>query len=237
MKWVLVTGGAKNLGANLCRALAENGYHLLLHYNTSQGLAESVAGECKKFGICVELLQGDFSSVSSVHAFIEQNKEKFSNVFALVNNVGNYQVLSASKTSSECLRDLYQTNLHAPFALIQALLPSLCDRRGTIINIGCAGVETVRADTYSTAYTMTKQSLWLLTKSLALELAPLGVRVNMLSPGHLTHSVDLPEDLSDIPMGRAGTGKELAKLLLFLLDESNAYITGQNVDIAGGVRL
>jgi 3-oxoacyl-[acyl-carrier protein] reductase len=132
---------------------------------------------------------------------------------------------------------LFQTNLHAPFILIKHLVSSLCQHRGHIINIGAAGLGRMRADTYSTAYTLTKQNLWMLTRSLALELAPAGVRVNMVSPGHLETSVNLPTDPLKLPMGRPGYHHEISRLILFLLDPANHYITGQNIEVAGGVSL
>ena len=95
----------------------------------------------------------------------------------------------------------------------------------------------MRADVYSTAYTMTKASLLLLTKSLALELAPDQVRVNMISPGYLEDSVDLPMDLSKIPMQRPAKSEEVADVIAFLLSDKAYYLTGQNIEVAGGTRL
>ena len=99
------------------------------------------------------------------------------------------------------------------------------------------GLSTERADTYSTAYTFTKASLLMLTKALAKEYAPDGVTVNMVSPGHLDISVDLPEDLNTLPMKRPATCEEVARVVTFLLRDENNYLTGQNIDIAGALRL
>ena len=81
----------------------------------------------------------------------------------------------------------------------------------SIVNIGVAGVIALYADTYSTAYTMTKLGLWMLSKSLAKELAPQQVRVNMVSPGLLDNAVDMPKDLSKLPMRRPGTVEDVAE--------------------------
>ena len=98
-------------------------------------------------------------------------------------------------------------------------------------------MEGLRADVNATAYTITKLGLWMLTRSLAKELAPSQVRVNMVSPGYLDISVDLPEDVSKLPMGRSGTTKEVANIIALLLDKQSSYITGQNIEVAGAVRL
>ena len=128
----------------------------------------------------------------------------------------------------------FQTNLNAPYQLMKQLIPSIKQQKGSIINIGVSGLNFVHADVYSTAYTITKSALLMLTKSLAIELAPDQVRVNMISPGYLETSVDLPSDLSHIPLNRLGTLQEVADMVVYLLSEKASYITGQNIEIAGG---
>jgi NAD(P)-dependent dehydrogenase (short-subunit alcohol dehydrogenase family) len=235
--WALVTGGAKNLGSKICLALAEKNRNVLVHYHTSKKEAEEVAEKCRTLGVSAETIQGDFSSREGIQAFLKICLESFPETNVLINNVGAYLIQSSLNTSVEEWHGLFHTNLHAPFEIIQALTPALKKSKGNIINIGCVGVESTQADTYSSAYMISKQALLMLTKSVALELAPSGVRVNMLSPGHLEHSVDLPKDLSVIPVGRAAKSDDLTRVVTFLLDEENSYITGQNIDVAGGLRL
>lgn len=237
MGWTLVTGGAKNLGAVICIELARQGHSVVIHYKQSEEEAKSVLKECLKYNVSAEIIQGDFSTLESTLKFIDGYQKRFPETKNLINNVGNYLLGTSLKITPEQWYDLFQTNLHTPHVLINKLAPSIKKQQGSIINIGIAGLNALRADTYATAYTITKAGLLMLTKSLALELAPFDVRVNMVSPGYLENAVDMPKDLSKIPMQRAGSFTEVAEMVAFLLSNKAAYTTGQNIEIAGGVRL
>lgn len=236
MGWTLVTGGAKRLGAKLCLDLAAHGHAVLVHYHTSQREAKEVVDACRSLGATAEMIQGDFSTTASTEDFIRMCQKLFP-IKILINNIGNYLVKSASNTTLEEWCAVFQSNLHVPFALSRAFLPSLCQHQGSIINIGIAGVGNMRADTYSTAYTAAKMALLMLTKSLAKEMAPKGLCVNMISPGYLENAIDLPQDVTQLPMERAATLEEVSRVVMYLLDEQSRYITGQNIEVAGGVRL
>lgn len=235
--WTLVTGGAKRLGAELCVGLAKERLPILLHYKTSAEEARHVVEECRTYGVEAHSIQGDFSSLEGTHAFIQNCLEKYPSIKNLINNVGNYLVKSAADTSPEEWNALFQTNLHAPFALSTAFIPSLIQHQGSIINIGMVGVNHMAADTYCTAYRMAKMALNMLTKSLAKELAPQNVRVNMVSPGFLENSVDLPKNVTRLPMHRTASLNEVVRVVSFLLQDDSSYITGQNIEVGGGVLL
>lgn len=237
MSWTLVTGGAKHLGADLCYTLAQAGYNVVVHYNKSKTDAEKVAKKCQSFGVQAEIIQGDFSNQESLHTFIKNYLERFEQTQNFISNVGNFLIKSSLQTEINEWEELFQINLHAPFAIIKALSPSIIHHQGQIITIGVAGLTGHRANTYSTAYYLTKQSLYGLTKSLAKELAPQEVRVNMISPGFLAHSVDLADEIKKIPMKRPAKNEEICRVLTFLLDPKSSYITGQNIEIAGGFGL
>lgn len=237
MAWTLVTGGAKRLGADICEALARNGYPVVIHYYRSQAEAHAVVERCQALGVQAAAIQGDFSSLETTLDFAERYMDQFGETAHLINNVGSYLVKSALETDSQEWMTLFQTNLHAPFILIKKLISSIRLCKGQIINIGISGIQQVRANTYSTAYSIAKLSLWMLTRSLARELAPSGVRVNMVSPGYLDTAIDLPTDLSRLPMHRPAQCWEISRTILFLLHPDSAYITGQNIEVAGGVGL
>jgi NAD(P)-dependent dehydrogenase (short-subunit alcohol dehydrogenase family) len=140
-------------------------------------------------------------------------------------------------TDPDDLQFLFQTNLYAPFALTKAFLPSITKAKGNIINIGIAGLNAPRASKTQASYDAIKMALLSLTKSLALDLATTGVRVNMVSPGYLTNSVVLPSDPLSLPMHRTGALDEVARAITFLIDPASSYITGQNIEVSGGVAL
>lgn len=235
--WTLVTGGAKRIGAEICLNLAKQGYPILVHYNQSQKEAVDIRDQCRDFGVESEVIQGDFSSRQSTRDFIDRLTAQYTDIQNVIHNVGNYLITPVLSTAEWDWIDLFQTNLFAPMAITQAVIGSIKEKQGNIINLGITGIEHVPVDTYAPAYTATKLSLWMMTKTLAKELAPSGVRVNMVSPGYTTSSVDIPSDLCVLPMKRAATLHEIARVVAFLLDKESSYITGQNIEVAGGTRL
>lgn len=237
MKTVLITGGSTGLGAEIARTLATQGYSIVIQYRTHEKEAQSVIQECREKGVTAECLYGDFSSSGSVKLFLDRCHDQFSTISHVVNNASLYLIRSGLTTSMDEWRNLLQTNFFAPLEIIQGLISGITHAQGSIVNVGVAGLGPMRADVYSTAYSLSKQCLWMLTKSLAKELAPKHVRVNLVSPGYLENSIDLPEHQGSLPMGRVGTLEEAASIVAFLLDSENSYVTGQNIEVAGGVRL
>jgi len=237
MNWTLVTGGAKGLGAQICIDLASAGHNILIHYRTSDKEALEVAERCRDFGVQVNFFQSDFSNAATIQKDIQRLIQQFPGIKNLINNVGPYVIHSALETKMKEMTDLFQVNLYTPFLLIQSLLPAIRSQMGSVITIGVAGLENGRVDTYSMAYTMSKQALLTMTKAFAKELAPFSVRVNMVSPGHLVESVDAPKDPTQLIEHRVGNPQEITRVIAFLLEKESVYITGQNIEVAGGVRL
>lgn len=236
MTWTLVTGAAKGIGRAICLSLAERLYPLVVHYNTSEKEAQELVQLLRGRGCQAEAIQGDFSSPIALSDFIGRYRSRFPATKNLVNNVGNYLIASAANTLEEDWYALFQTNLHAPFVLTRALLPSLKSAKGNIINLGFAGAGYRFTNVHCTAYNISKNALWMLTRSLAAELGP-DVRVNMVSLGHIENSVEKTVDLRLVPMRRLGRLDEVARAVTFLLEDASAYITGQNIEVSGGVRL
>ena len=237
-EWTLVTGGAKGLGAEICKTLAMRGHNIIIHYSSSYEEAILIKDVCCAYGVKTDIIQGDFSSLEQVNTFIMALQERYPDSIAnLVNNVGNYCVSHPLKTADEEWIALFLSNLHAPVALMRALMPVMVVLKGSVINIGVAGINHVPSDIYSTAYTASKLALWMTSKALAKEFAPQGVCVNMVSPGVLENAVDAERAVKSVPMGRLGLLEEAARVVAFLLDDNNSYITGQNIEVGGGVRL
>lgn len=233
MNWVLITGASCNLGAKTAIALAEKGHNVLIHYNRSLEQAEDVARVCRSFGVKAEVIQGDFSTKAGVNLFISFILSKFNDIKVLINNVGNYLEKSALETSLNEWEELFQSNLFAPIAITLALIPSVEKLKGSIINIGTAGIS-LRSNSRNTAYMTTKTGLLLFTKTLAKELASAQICVNMVSPGQLETSI---VEINDLPMGREAAFEDIINVVLFLLNEENRYVTGQNIEVAGGLCL
>jgi NAD(P)-dependent dehydrogenase (short-subunit alcohol dehydrogenase family) len=232
----VVTGGARRLGRRLCKTLAARGFDLVVLYRRSAAEANALARELAQTGQRARALAVDVGIEPRVAEAFDDIASNEGRVDLLVNNVGNYVPKTLRDLTPEDWDDCLQANLHGAFYCCYHARPMLEERKGQIINIGYAGVEGLVANTEATAYQVSKAGLLILTKSLAKELGPHSVRANMISPGQLENSVDLPGNLKDsIPIGRAGTLADITRALRYLLQAE--YVTGVNIDVAGGYRL
>jgi NAD(P)-dependent dehydrogenase (short-subunit alcohol dehydrogenase family) len=174
------------------------------------------------------------TQVAEVFAEIAQREGR---VDLLVNNVGNYNPQHITKLDPAVWDATLAANLSgAYYCCFHAL--RLMPSSGNIINIGMAGLEGARANVLGADYFVSKIGLLALTRSLAAAYAERNIRVNMVSPGQLDNSVDLPppdEIGRTVPLGRAGALDDVAQAVAYLLDA--AYVTGTNIDVAGGYRL
>ena len=235
----LVTGAARRTGRGLALALARAGADVVVHYGQSRQDAESAVAEIAALGRRGFAISADLAVPGQAETLIEAALTQAGRLDVLVNNVGNYPLGDPFGLSPEQFRATLETNLTAPYALIRAALPALlASGTGQVINLGYAGVEHMIANTRAMAYQISKAGLLVLTRSLAQALGPQGVRVNMVSPGHIDNSVDLPADIErHVPLGRPAQVDDIAGALLFLLSPAGGYITGANIEVAGGYRL
>ena len=232
----LITGGAKRLGAHLARCLAQDGWDVAVNYRTSAAEAEALAAEIADLGVRSWTIQADVRRREDVTRMVETLERKAGRLDLLLNNVGIYEPKPLSEVTPDDWDRAIDANLSGSFYCVHAALPLLKVRGGNIVTIGYAGLDALTAAPEAAPYQVSKVGMLVLTKALARELAPDGIRANMISPGQLANSVDLPEDLeAAIPAGRAGTLDDIAGALRYLL--SAGYVTGVNIDVAGGYRL
>ena len=233
----VVTGGARRLGRHLCETLAGRGYELVILYRDSQSDARSLEEQIRGAGGRARALAVDLAVEAQVAAVFADIAAQEGRVDLLVNNVGNYNPQHVTKLDPSVWDATLATNLSgAYYCCFHAL--KLMPGVGNIVNIGMAGLEGIRANVFGTDYYVSKTGLLVLTRALAAAYAKQGIRVNMVSPGQLVNSVDLPppgEIGRFVPLGRAGELRDVAQALEYLLDA--AYVTGVNIDISGGYRL
>jgi NAD(P)-dependent dehydrogenase (short-subunit alcohol dehydrogenase family) len=228
----LITGGARRLGAHLARTLAGAGWKTIINYKTSEAAAEALVTE---LGVGWAI-QADVSSQTDVSSMFAEVERREGRLDLLINNVGIYEPKCLRGVTPDEWDSALGANLSGSFYCIHAALPLLEAQGGNIISIGYAGLDSMTAAPEAAPYQVSKVGMLVLTKALAKECAPHGVRANMISPGQLENSVDLPEDLvAAIPAGRAGTLDDIAGAMMYLLSAS--YVTGVNLDVAGGYRL
>ena len=232
----VITGGAKRLGAHLARMLSQDGWAVVVNYRSSEKAAATLVDGIGREGGYARAIRADVSDkvdVATMFASIEQVEGRLD---LLVNNVGIYKPKPLPQVTPEDWDSHLHTNLSGAFYCCYSALPMLQRTGGSIVNIGYAGVDVLRANPHATAYEVSKVGLLVLTKAIAASYGPHGVRANMISPGHLSNSIDLPEDLdAEVPLRRAGSLDDMGEALRYLLGAS--YVTGQNIDVAGGYRL
>lgn len=232
----LVTGSAKGIGRAIVLALAEKGFDVAVHYQSSQTAAEQTRQDAEKRGVRAIKVAADVTRVQEAQQLIQAVAEQLGGLQVLVNNVGDYLKKPIDQTTPEEWHSMLDSNLNAPFYLTQAALPYLSKTGyGRVINIGFAGAQNLLARSGITPYVIAKTGLIIYSKSLAQRMAAQGVTVNVVSPGVAENSISKPVD--EIPMGRLAYLEELARAVLFFVDEANGYLTGQVVEVSGGWNL
>ena len=235
---VLITGGAKRVGAAICRRLHQAGASLMLHYRASAGEARLLQAELNHVRAnSVALIQADLLDLAKLPKLVEQTISTYGRLDALVNNASSFFQTPVGDITSEAWEDLIGTNLRAPLFLAQAAAPALRKSQGAIVNI--TDIHAERPLKNFVVYTGAKAGLVGLTRSLARELAP-EVRVNAVAPGPILwpddesfNELSRQRIISSTPLRREGTPEDIAKAVHFLLADA-PYVTGETISVDGG---
>ncbi len=232
----LVTGASRGLGRDLTLAVARAGADVAINYLRSRPEALEVAGKARDYGVQAEVFPADVRDSDAVRKLVAAVIKQFGQLDILVNNVGDYHKKHLLEVEPAEWVSIFESNLHSAFYSSQAVIPVMHQNSwGRILNIGFASSGQVSAEPWITAYHIAKTGLLTLTKSYAAVLASHGITVNMLSPGVLESSESKP--LQEIPAGRLGRHGEMVDIALYLLAPTGDYITGTNIEVAGGWRL
>ncbi len=237
-KVVLITGGAKRVGAGICRRLHAAGASLMLHFRASAGEARLLQAELNGARAnSVALIQADLLDVAKLPSLVEQTLATFGRLDALVNNASSFFPTPMGEITTAAWDDLMGTNLRAPLFLSQAAAPALRKAQGAIVNI--TDIHAERPLKQYIVYSAAKAGLSGLTRSLARELAP-DVRVNAIAPGPILWPDDDQFDelsrqriVSHTPLRREGSADDIARAVHFLLADA-PYVTGVTLAVDGG---
>ncbi len=237
-KIVLVTGGAKRVGAAICRRLHAAGATVMLHYRASAGEARLLQSELNHARPdSVALIQADLLDLAKLPAIIEQTVQTFGRLDALINNASSFYQTTVGNIQPGDWDDLIGTNLKAPLFLSQAAALPLRNTHGAIVNI--TDIHAERPLKNYVVYSVAKAGLIGLTRSLARELAP-EVRVNAVAPGPILWPDDESFDelsrqriISHTPLRREGAPDDIARAVHFLLADAG-YVTGETIHVDGG---
>ena len=235
-KYALVTGSAKRLGQDIALKLTEQGYTVLFHYYTSTHEIAKLKKYFLKINKPFYAFKADIKNKNQIKKMAKWINQNFGQLDLLINNVGNYKLADITEYTIEDWDDTIASNLNGAFYCTHYLLDLLKQSKGNIINMGYAGADSIQANVNATAYSISKTGLLILTKSLAKSLGHHKVRVNMVSPGHLENSIDLPTNYKElIPLQRPGTSEDIFNAILFIL--SNNYVPSINLEVTGGYQL
>lgn len=238
MKRALVTGGSGAIGAAICRALAADGLHVVIHANSRLEAAETLADEIRAAGGSADALCFDVADAAATGAALEKLLQDGA-IQVLVNNAGIHHDGILAGMSQEQWHSVIDVSLNGFFNVTQPLLlPMLRTRWGRILNM--SSIAGVMGNRGQANYAAAKAGLIGATKSLAQEVASRGVTVNAVAPGIIMSPMiqdAFPAETiaSLVPMKRAGEPEEVAALVSFLASDQAAYISGQVISINGAM--
>ncbi|MFT9488133.1 MAG: 3-oxoacyl-[acyl-carrier-protein] reductase [Tepidibacillus sp.] len=240
-KVAIVTGASRGIGREIALALAEAGANVVINYMGNRERAEEVAELVKELGRVALVVQADVSNPDDVENMVNLTLTKFGKIDILVNNAGITRDNLIMRMKVEDWDTVIDTNLKSVFLLSKAVSRQMMKQReGRIINI--SSVVGVLGNPGQANYVAAKAGVIGLTKTLAREFASRGITVNAVAPGFIETDMtaSLKEEirtqlLSQIPLARLGSAKDVAKVVRFLVSEDASYMTGQVLHVDGGM--
>lgn len=241
-KNVLVTGGTRGIGEAISREFAKKGYDIIINYVKSNKRAEKLKDELEStYNIKVLPIQADLASETEINNMVDVAIKEFGKIDVLVNNAGITKDALLMRMKKEDFEDVINVNLVGTFNVTKNVIPYMIKQRsGRIINI--SSVVGVSGNAGQTNYSASKAGIIGFTKSLAKEVASRNILVNAVAPGFIeTQMTDVlkqevkEEIAKNIPLRRMGTPEDVANVVKFLAGEQSSYITGQVINVDGGM--
>ena len=235
-KVAIVTGASNGIGRAIAERLADNGAIVVVNYSKSAEKAQQVVAGIQAKGGKALAVQADMSQVTDARRLVIDTVKQFNRLDILVNNAGKFMPKPLEETTEEDFNGVIALNAKGPYFAMQEAARVLKDG-GRIVNISTGGTHLHFPG--ATAYLGSKAALEQYTKGLAQELAPKGITVNTVSPG-FTETGMMTEEYRQIgiqlsPMKRLGVPKDIADVVAFIVSEEARWITGQTIQVGGGI--
>lgn len=240
-KVVLITGATRGIGKQIALTFAQNGFDVAINYRQENDDLKSIKTEIEKNNVKCLAVQGDVSSFEDCERFVKEIIEEYGKIDVLVNNAGITKDTLLMRMKKEDFESVIDVNLVGTFNVTKNVISYMMKARsGRIINI--SSVVGVSGNAGQTNYSASKAGIIGFTKSLAKEVASRGILVNAVAPGFIeTQMTDvLKDEIKDeiaksIPLRRMGNSQDVANVVKFLADEESSYITGQVINVDGGM--
>ena len=240
-KNIIVTGATRGIGKEIALTLAQNGANIAINYRNYNEEVEELINSIKEFGVDAIAVKCDVSKSDEVDNFISEVKDHFSSIDVLVNNAGITKDGLLLRMKDEDFNSVLDVNLKGTFNTTKSISPIMIKQKhGKIINI--SSVVGIVGNAGQCNYAASKAGVIGFSKSVARELASRNINVNVVAPGYIDTDMtkSLPDKVKDeilksIPMKKMGNPKEVANLVLFLSSSLSDYITGQVINVDGGM--
>lgn len=240
-KVIIVTGGSRGIGANICETLATEGYNVVLNYNKSEAKAQEIKSLLAEKDINIEIFKADVTKRKEVKELVNFTINKYGKIDVLINNAGISQIKLFTDLAEEDWENMIRTNLTACFYTSQEVAKYMISQKeGCIINISSIWGQT--GASCEVHYSAAKAGLDGMTKALAKELGLSNIRVNSIAPGIIKTEMnaelteeELQEITQEIPLQRIGYPQSITKCVKWLIEDD--YTTGQIIGINGGWKI
>ena len=240
-KTAIITGATRGIGKGIAQVFAKQGANIAFTYNASVDAANALENELQSYGVKVKGFQSNAANYDAAQELAKQVLEEFNTIDILINNAGITKDNLLMRISEDDFDKVIEINLKSVFNLTKAVIrPMMKQRNGVIINM--SSVVGVKGNAGQTNYAASKAGILGFTKSVALELGSRNIRCNAIAPGFIeTEMTDkLPEETvkswrDAIPLKRGGTPEDIANACVFLASDMATYITGQTLNVDGGM--